>query len=285
MIYFVNAKLNLGLNIVRRRPDGYHDLETVFIPVGLSNGLPGNPTPFCDILEVTEAGVDEYLFEGKGIECAPADNLVCRAVEFFRNATGNTVPVRIMLEKHLPQGAGLGGGSADASFTLRALNELCGKPLDRAGLERLALKLGADCPVFIRNVAVYAEGVGEEFYDIENPLAGMWAVIVKPDVFVSTREAFAGVKPHESDIDLREAVKRPISEWKGLITNDFEASVFPQHPVLADIKEAFYARGAEYASMSGSGSSLYGIYSSREDAEAAFEAFSREYEEVYISLL
>ena len=273
MIQFINAKINIGLHIVRKRDDGYHDLQTIFHPIGLHNGTPRCPYPLCDILEVTHCGSTEdiYSFSGNTIDCPLESNLVYRAVQLFRASEGGRKlpPLRISLEKHIPDGAGLGGGSADASFTLRTLNSRSRHPLTSSQLEALAAQLGADCPVFISNRPAYAEGVGEMLMPTDIDLSGYWAVIVKPPFGIPTREAFAGITPHGNRIDLRKAVMQPIKQWKDLIANDFEASLFPHHPELPLIKDTLYDCGAMYASMSGSGSAMYGIFSGREEAEQA----------------
>ena len=273
MIQFINAKINIGLHIVRKRDDGYHDLQTVFHPIGMHNGTPRCPYPLCDILEVTpgDGTEDTYSFSGNAIDCPLESNLIYRAVQLYRTGEGGRElpPLRISLEKHIPDGAGLGGGSADASFTLRALNALSRQPLTGSRLEALAAQLGADCPVFISNRPAYAEGVGEKLMPTDIDLSGQWAVIVKPPFGIPTREAFAGITPRGNRIDLRRAVMQPIEQWKDLIANDFEASLFPRHPELPFIKDTLYDCGAVYASMSGSGSAMYGIFSSRSEAEQA----------------
>lgn len=275
MIKFVNAKLNLGLNIVGRRPDGYHNLETVFLPVGVSNGTPGNPETFCDVLEVTEgveAGNMNFRFSGRKVDCPQEKNLVVKAARAFAGASnekGVSVSASIGLEKHLPDGAGLGGGSADATFTLLALNEMYGGLLTEKELIETAAALGADCPFFVVNRPVYASGIGEIMEPVEVPLAGWWCVIVKPDLYVSTKEAFAGIIPVSPEVNLRELVRLPVSGWRGSIVNDFELSLFPKHPVLSEYKDALYESGAVYASMSGSGASLYGLYPDKESARKA----------------
>lgn len=281
MIRFVNAKLNLGLDIVRKREDGYHDLETVFYPVGVHNGTPRNPEPFCDILEITPADETEFIMSGREVDCALEKNLVFKAWQCIREAyelkTGIAFPdYRIHLEKHLPDGAGLGGGSADASFTLTMLNELAGNPFSKDELESLALRLGADCPFFIRNKACYAEGVGEKMTDVNLDLSGIWCVLVKPDLNISTKEAFAGVIPRLPEQSLRDSISLPISEWQGKLKNDFESSLFPNHLILADIKSEILESGAEYAAMSGSGSTIFGLFSSEQKARKAHARFSKE---------
>lgn len=277
MIKFVNAKLNLGLNIVRRREDGYHDLNTIFYPVGLHNGTPGNPEPFCDILEVVPSERTEFVFTGREVSCPLEKNLVFRAWKVFKDNYPELKEYVIRLEKHLPDGAGLGGGSADAAFLLQMLNQLSGLPFDDSQLASMALSLGADCPFFIYNRPCYAEGVGERIRMIDLDLSGKWCALVKPEVSISTKEAFAGVIPSEPAVALEAVAYRPVCEWNGLMRNDFEDSLFPNHPVLGEIKEALLASGAEYAAMSGSGSTIFGIFDSREAALNAVGQFDLHY--------
>lgn len=278
MIYFVNAKINIGLQIVRRRADGYHDLQTLFYPVGLYAGMPENPDAFCDILEVhklsAEPGVIRLHMSGRQIDCPQEKNLVWRAARIFLdNEAHNEYGVEIWLYKRLPDGAGMGGGSADAAFTLRALADL--HPVDEARLHEMALKLGADCPFFLLNRPAYAEGVGEKLVEMAPALAGCWLVVVKPDVYVSTKEAFAGVTPEAADFDLRRLFELPIEEWQTLAVNDFERSIFPKHPELAEIKEMLIQNGAAYASMTGSGSALFGIFRDKDVAEKCRQLIAR----------
>lgn len=299
MITFPNAKINIGLRITRRRPDGYHDLETLFQPVGIYSGTPQNPVSFCDMLEInfSQAGEERFAFSGRPIDCPLEKNLVFKAVRLFEGKIAEKVirdgriadPEKsdrkfeildrkfdVSLVKNLPDGAGLGGGSADASFVLRMLNELTGSPFSDHELEVMALSLGADCPVFIKNRACYAEGVGERMEPVDLGLEGKWCVIVKPQVYISTKEAFAGVVP-KADPDrfpLKELGRLPVSEWKEVAVNDFEASVFPRYPELSDIKERLYSLGAEYASMSGSGSALFGLFLDATTAHHASASFA-----------
>ena len=285
MIKFVNAKINLGLNIVRKREDGYHDLETVFFPVGLESGMPQQPEPFDDILEVTmvpgKMSGCRFQLMGRKMICAPEKNLVVRAAQLFFKAlldkTGGmdeTGMFNVTLDKHLPDGAGLGGGSADASFCLSMLNEITGAEFSDRELADMALRLGADCPFFIYNTPSFAEGVGEMLTPVEINLKGNWLLIVKPEVSVSTKEAFAGITPKQPKFDLRFLPHLPLEKWKGNVVNDFEESLFPQHPELAQLKEQIYESGAVYASMSGSGSAMYGIFSDEAKARAAQDAFN-----------
>lgn len=284
MIKFVNAKINLGLNIVRKRDDGYHDLETVFFPVGLESGMPQQPQAFDDILEVTmvpgKANGCRFQFMGKKMTCSPEKNLVVRGAQIFFQNYLDKVGVmeasgmfNVTLDKHLPDGAGLGGGSADASFCLSMLNEITGNVFSEKELARMALRLGADCPFFIYNTPSFAEGVGEILTPIELDLKGKWLLIVKPEVSVSTKEAFSGVTPKKPKFDLRFLPHLPLEKWRGNVVNDFEESVFPIYPELKALKEDLYLSGAVYASMSGSGSALYGIFSDEKLARAAQNAF------------
>ncbi len=278
MIKFVNAKINLGLQIVRRRQDGYHDLQTLFYPVGIKAGTPSNPVEFCDVLEICRADSAtpfSLVTTGRAVDCAPKKNLVWRAAEeYFRLRPGSDLAVTIRLDKHLPDGAGMGGGSADAAFTLAMIDRLARErnpesALSPEELAAAALRLGADCPFFLVNRPAYAEGVGERLEEIPLDLSGMWLGVAKPSVSVSTREAFAGVKPSPSAFDLRTLPAIPVADWRGLVVNDFEESIFPQYPVLADIKAAFYEAGAVYASMTGSGSCIYGLWPSCVEAREA----------------
>ena len=253
MITFPNAKINLGLRITSRRPDGYHNLETVFYPV-----------PIYDALEVVPAsGKNEKLIlSGIDLEGNTDDNLVLKAFRLLQHDF-DLPPVDIYLRKNIPVGAGLGGGSSDAAFMLKLLNEYASLNICPKKLETYAAKLGADCPFFIRNKPVLAEGTGNVFSDIQLSLKGYFLVLIKPEVFISTREAFSGIVPCQPTISLSEIIERPLSQWKDCLVNDFEKSIFRIHPEISEIKEQFYRKGAIYASMSGSGSSVYGIFDTK----------------------
>lgn len=244
-----NCKINLGLNIVERRPDGYHNLETIFYPV-----------PLADELVLERAEADSIEVKGIPVEGDVFDNLVWRAVRLLRAEGCEIPPIRVELTKHIPNGAGLGGGSSDAAFMIKMLNEEFRLGLSVGEMERHASVLGADCPVFIQNKPVYAEGIGNVFSPIGLSLEGWYFVLVKPDDFISTREAYSAVTPKPSGFDLRELAAQPVGQWKGRMVNDFEASVFPHHPVVQGIRDRLYEMGAEYASMSGSGSSVFGLF-------------------------
>ena len=259
MIVFPNCKINLGLNIVNRRPDGYHDLETVFYPV----------SSLHDALEVTIASAPTtagYSFEqyGNTVDCEPAKNLVVKAYLLLKKSFPNIPPIDIHLIKHIPSGAGLGGGSADAAFMLKLLNDLCELQLTTEELEQYAAQLGADCAFFIQNQPTFATGIGNIFSPINLSFKGYQIIIVKPDVFVSTKEAFAHIHPQRPTEAITDILQAPITEWRHRLVNDFEASIFPQHPQIEVIKQQLYDKGATYASMSGSGSSVFGIFTPHE---------------------
>ena len=293
MITFPNAKINIGLNIVAKRTDGYHDIETLFFPVNLQDALevtlkkPLDSGVIKKRLEVgnllhlkTESrypeidSVDESSYElhllGDAIEGNPAESLVVKAYKPLAEDF-DIPPVVIHLYKHIPSGAGLGGGSSDAAQMIALLNKRFGLKMKNRCMERYAAQLGSDCAFFIRNKPAFATGRGEILTPVDLSLQNYFIVIVKPNIFVSTAEAYAGVTPAKPEVSLRDAIKRPVSEWKNLIVNDFEKSVFAKHPQLQQLKDKMYELGAEYASMSGSGSAIYGIFSkSVENVEQHF---------------
>ncbi len=252
MLVFPDAKINLGLNIIEKRPDGYHNLETIFYPVPVEDALEIN---------ILNEGNGKFRLHQAGMEIAgeAENNLVVKAYKLL-DARFNLPPIDIHLFKRIPSGAGLGGGSADAAFMLKLLNEKFNLGLATEELEEYAARLGADCAFFIRNQPTYAEGIGNIFSPITFSLKGYQIWLVKPDIFVSTKDAFARIRPHRPDRALKDIVQLPVEEWKGLMFNDFEESVFPQFPAIGEIKEEMYRQGAVYASMSGSGSSVYGIF-------------------------
>lgn len=253
MITFPNAKINLGLHITEKRPDGYHNLETVFYPIPLEDAL--------EIHLMNAPTNCKYAVHLSGTEVTgkTEDNLVVKAY-LLLDQDFQLPPIDIHLFKHIASGAGLGGGSADAAFMLKLLNERFSLNLTVEQLEAYAAALGADCAFFIRNTPTFAEGIGNIFSPISLSLTGYQLVVIKPDIFVSTREAFSQIKPHYPQQSLREVIARPVEEWKEGLVNDFEASVFPQHPPIREIKEELYRQGAVYASMSGSGSSVFGLF-------------------------
>jgi 4-diphosphocytidyl-2-C-methyl-D-erythritol kinase len=250
MIRFPNAKINLGLHVVRRRTDNFHDLETVFYPV-----------PLRDILEITPAERDASCFVNTGLSVPgdSANNLCMKALSLL--SEDFDIPVsRVHLHKVIPFGSGLGGGSSDAAFVIEVLNEMYKLGLNEDEKLAYASKLGSDCAFFIRNEPCFATGRGEILETIDVSLEGYFLVIVLPPVHVSTAEAFSGIKPAEPTVNLREAIHRPVTEWMGLVSNDFEKSIFPRFPMIHKLKEQLLEKGAIYASMSGSGSSVFGIF-------------------------
>ncbi len=260
MLVYPNAKINLGLNVVARRADGYHDIETVFYPI-----------PLQDALEVQTSDRFALRLSGNALDCPAGDNLVIRAMRLMEQE--HELPeLDIRLFKHIPSGAGLGGGSSDAAFMMKLLNEKFALGLSDDELEARLSTLGADCPFFVRNRPVFATGIGNVFTPVDLDLTGWTLVLVKPDTFVSTREAYAAIIPQRPSMPLTEVIKRPVEEWRKLMHNDFEASVFPHHPEIAAIKDLLYDRGAVYASMSGSGSAVFGLF--QEQLEHVEDTFS-----------
>jgi 4-diphosphocytidyl-2-C-methyl-D-erythritol kinase len=250
MICFPNAKINLGLNIISRRKDGYHNLETVFYPIPLKEAL--------EVVKSTHpAGT--FIQTGIPVDGNPDDNLVMKAYRLFREKY-TTPEMDIYLRKQIPFGAGLGGGSADAAFMLKLLAKELELNISDETFENMASTLGADCAFFIRNKPVFASGIGTVFEPIELDLSEYQFVLVKPEIHVSTKEAYAMVKPSIPATALKKIIRRPVSEWKDNMVNDFEASVFQIHPEIREIKEKLYRSGALYASMSGSGSAVFGIF-------------------------
>ena len=254
MICFPNAKINLGLNIVSQRNDGFHNLETIFYPINLKDGL-----------EITNSNSNEQyqLFQtGIKIDGDPSSNIVIKALELVRNHSKVNIPnIDIHLLKKIPTGAGLGGGSSDAAFMLKLLNENYQIGLSNNELVELALQIGADCPFFLYNKPAFASGIGNQLEPIDLDLSGMYLLVVKPDVFISTKEAYSMITPKTPTLSLKDIVNRPLNEWKELMKNDFEDSIF---------KKQLYELGATYASMSGSGSSLYGIFNKKPNFQKLF---------------
>lgn len=250
MISFPNAKINLGLNIIRKRDDGFHDLESVFAPVN-----------WFDILEIIESKEELFYVNGLLQEKADRSNLVLKALDLLK-ADFELPNLEIRLEKIIPVGAGLGGGSADASFTLCLLNELFALKISKETLKNYAAQLGSDCPFFVDNQMSYVQGRGEVLSNLsDDSLKGTKIVLINPKIHVSTKEAFARVVPKQHSITISTILSEPISRWRELgLRNDFEESVFIAHPEIAEIKALMYKNGASYASMSGSGSTVIGLF-------------------------
>lgn len=251
MIEFPHCKVNLGLDIVARRADGYHEIDTVMLPV---HGL-------CDSLEIVPSPTGETAmsFSGLVVDCPPEKNIVMKAWRLMHEVYA-VQPVWMHLHKVIPFGAGLGGGSADGAFALRMLARLFDVACDDRQLEALAAQLGSDVPFFLYDRPLRCTGRGEVMSPIEIALDGYWIVIVKPDIHISTAEAYARVLPAKPDAALPLRLAEPIGMWNGTVANDFERSLFDRYPALAALKASLYAAGAAYASLSGSGSALFGLF-------------------------
>lgn len=258
MITFPCAKINLGLNIVSKRPDGYHNLETVFYPIPLTDAL---EIKYMDEKFPSDSPCDLKI-TGKDVDCNEEDNLVIKAYQLL--AADFQLPrVHAHLVKRIPTQAGLGGGSSDAAYMIRLLDERFRLNIGIPEMERYAAKLGADCAFFITADPSYAEGIGDVLMPVDVPgagLGGYYLAVVKPSVAVSTRDAYAAIVPKTPSKCCRDIVRQPIETWKDELVNDFEAPIFAMHPELAAIKQSLYDAGAVYAAMSGSGSALFGIF-------------------------
>ncbi len=248
MISFPNAKINIGLYVTEKRPDGFHNLETVFYPVG-----------WCDALEFVEARVTSFTTSGIHISGEPENNLVMKAYRLLQKDY-LLPPLNIHLHKQIPFGAGLGGGSSDGAFMLKMLNKTFHLNLSDEKLVEYAAVLGSDCPFFIVNKPVFATGRGENMNIINLALNDWFILLVKPPIEVSTAKAFQFVKPQKTVTSLPENLQMPVQDWKSTVINQFESSVFQQFPEIGEIRRKLYELGAEYASMSGSGSSVFGIF-------------------------
>ena len=248
MLSFPNAKINLGLSILEKREDGYHNLESCFYPI-----------PWKDSLEIIESSALRFETYGLEIPGLTSENLCTNAYELIKEDY-DIPPVEIHLLKSIPMGAGLGGGSADGAFMLKLLNDHYQLGISITKLQKYALRLGSDCPFFIENVPVIASGRGEIFESTQLDLKGYFIALQNPSVHISTKEAFAEIKPTNARATISETIQLPLQEWKGNLMNDFETSIFPNHPEIEKIKADMYAQGALYASMTGTGSTVYGIF-------------------------
>ena len=250
MILRANCKINLGLDILRRREDGFHDLETVMIPV----------EELYDVVEVEQVeGASIFEQRGLVVDCDVEQNLCMKALRLMQRLYG-VGDVRINLDKRVPFGAGLGGGSSDATAVILAVNELFELGLSEERLVEIAAMIGSDTAFFVRNTPQLCTGRGEKMEPIDLPLQGKYLAIAKPDEGVSTKEAYSGVKPAVPQLRLADALKRPMEEWQGVVKNDFEPHIFAAHPAIAELKKAMLDAGAIYASMSGSGSAVFGVF-------------------------
>lgn len=248
MIAFANAKINIGLQVLSRRDDGYHNLETVFYPIKLYDGI-----------EIIEAYETRFFPSGLPIPGDANDNLCLKAYRLLQRVY-DLPPVHIYLHKVIPIGAGLGGGSADAAFLLKLLNDTFGLQLDESQLMDYARQLGADCAFFIHNKPALATGIGDVFQDVGIDLPTYHLVVVKPAVHVATATAYASVTPHPESRQLASAITQPVETWQQTIFNDFEVGIFARYPEIRAAKEYLYTHGAVYAAMSGSGAAVYGLF-------------------------
>ena len=271
MLLYPNCKINLGLRVVRKREDGYHDLETIFVPIyGLH-----------DELEVERAQSIDFRQEGIAVDCDPEENLIIKCYRQMAAKYPQIGPVSIRFKKNIPFGAGLGGGSSDAAHMAIALNELFGLGLTKAQLAQEVASLGADCPFFIYNTPCFAEGIGDILTPIDLDLKGTRIVLIKPEEGVSTREAYNGIKLSGEGIGRLDKLDK-LDQLDRLI-NDFEATVFPKHPIIADIKKRLLDAGAYYASMSGSGSTVFGLF--KHDAEGSTDTKLRMLKQEFASMI
>ena len=290
MILYPNCKINLGLRVVRKRPDGYHDLETIFIPIyGLRDELEVTSIqPSACSNPLSDSRSYSFVQEGIAVDCPSEDNLIVKCYRMFAKEYNQVGNVAIRFRKNIPFGAGLGGGSSDAAHMAIALNELFGLGLSKAQLAEKVLPLGADCPFFIYNTPCYAEGIGDRLTPVDLDMTGVRIVLVKPDEGVSTREAYSGITRHP---EVAGQMRSLVSQHKvlkalcesGQPVNDFEETVFPLHPAIAYIKKRLQDAGAFYASMSGSGSTVFGLFEN--DAEGRTDAKLRMFKEEFASMI
>lgn len=264
MICFPNAKINLGLHVTEKRPDGYHNLETAFLPVPLQDVLEISPLKFYD---------SEYELQLAGIpiEGCACDNIVVRIFLDLKHEF-ELPPQNIYLYKRIPTGAGLGGGSSDGAFMMRMLNEQFHLGMSGAEMEERMSCYGADCAFFIRNTPSLAEGIGDRIRPLHLDLSKYWILLVKPSVSVSTKEAYADIEPQKPSVNLYEALMQPVEKWRHTICNDFEKIVFRKYPEIAAIKQTLYDMHAVYASMSGTGSCVFALF--RQPFEEAYKIFN-----------
>ena len=261
MILFPNCKINLGLWILRKRGDGFHDLETIFYPVPLLDALEGirHPAPAADI---------EFSGTGLKVDGALSDNICVKAYHLLKKDFPQLPPVKMHLHKTIPLGAGLGGGSADGAFTLLLLNKQFNLGIGEEQLIKYALQLGSDCPFFIKNKPVYATSRGEIMEEVTLDLSRYQFVLVNPGIHVSTGWAFSHITPSTQRQSMREIILLPVEDWQGKLTNDFEEPVIGKYPEIGEIRESLWQQGAVFVAMTGSGSTIYGIFP--KEVEPAF---------------
>ncbi len=261
MIFFSNAKINIGLNVVSKRDDGFHNIETIIYPIGLS-----------DVIEINTSEKFELINTGIAVNDKIENNLCYKAYNLLQQKH-DLPPIKIHLQKIVPFGAGLGGGSSNASFILKAVNELFGLQLSNEKLKTYASQIGSDCTFFIENKPAIATQKGDILEYIDLNLSEYTIVIIYPNIIINTTLAYKNANPKMPDISLKESIKFPVNKWKEKIKNDFEKSIFKQYPVIKNIKEKLYKKGAAYASLSGSGSSVYGIFEKDINLESEFKEF------------
>ncbi|MBN1463456.1 MAG: 4-(cytidine 5'-diphospho)-2-C-methyl-D-erythritol kinase [Paludibacteraceae bacterium] len=250
MLFFPNAKINIGLNIIEKRKDGFHNLETVFYPIQLTDSLEFTPSSDSQV---------KFTSTGFKIDGEQKNNLCLRAYNILKSKF-DLPPLNIHLHKTIPLGAGLGGGSADAAFMLKALNEHFGLNITSKEISEYAAQLGSDCAFFVINKPSFAQGRGEILTEISIDIKNYKIIVIKPPLNIGTKEAFENIKPQKSEYPLLNAITCPVNEWKKIIKNDFEKNIFKNHPEIEKIKNQMYENGAVYASMSGSGSAVYGFF-------------------------
>ena len=261
MKFFPLAKINLGLNVVERRPDGYHNLETVFYPVNIKDTLEVTPQATCAPDGPSSAAQDcQLTISGITIEGDTQRNLVVRAYQLLKQDFPQLPPVHAHLHKVIPTQAGMGGGSSDCAYMIRLLNEQFRLGLSVAQMQQYAARLGADCAFFILSQPAYAEGIGERLEPVSLDLSRYYIGVVRPDIPVPTKEAFALIRPHRPQKNCRDIVMQSVETWRAELVNDFEQSVFVLHPEIGALKSRLYDLGAVYAAMSGSGSAVFGLF-------------------------
>jgi 4-diphosphocytidyl-2-C-methyl-D-erythritol kinase len=249
MIVFPHAKINLGLNVVEKRKDGFHNIETLFYPI-----------QFADVLEFIESPDGHMNFENSGIVVGQSDQNLCIKAYQLLKRRFDLPPLHIHLNKNIPIGAGLGGGSSDGAFMLKSLNSYFNLGLELHELSEMAAALGSDCPFFIYDKPLFAEGKGDTFSPVEVFLKGYYIRVVYPNTFVPTSEAYRDMVPGRPQYRILDAIQQPVDQWKDLLVNDFEQAIFKKFPVINEVKQRLYKMGAVYASMSGSGSAVYGLF-------------------------
>jgi len=261
MLLFAPAKINIGLKVLDKRLDNYHNIESIFYSI-----------PLFDILEFSKSKDFEFISSGLAVDGQLANNLVFKAYDLI-NQQYSIGGLKIHLHKTIPMGAGLGGGSSDAASTLLAINSIFGLGIDLNELAQMAEYLGADCPFFVHNKPVIARGIGTQFTEVNLDLSGYFIVLIKPDIHISTAEAYAGVKLEGAKAGLDLSVLGDMSLWKHQFLNSFEHNLFLKYPLLKELKDSLYEQGAVYASMSGSGSSIFGIFKSKPNVLQEWERY------------